>query len=869
MFFLLCAFLPDPRGLATGFKPVVKPKTAFFLFWILFFVVSHLWNFQTAPWNGDALFDESGNDLRYLKSNVIGHPYQAAWFHGIISRETLFHYYVWGFLKLFGFNILSYEAALFVIWLTAFVFTLLLVDLFFRSYVVTSITALVLNFLPFAFIYTFVGYRYPMTVALAVVSLYFLHAGFRNGSPFCLSLGGVAAGLCLASSIPGKQYVLALVIAAPLYAVFYWRSLKRTVTWSSVALIVYSFLAAATPILCYIIFNRESYTYYEGTYLHQFWNAVRGTPGPNDMRYYVTGLWKCFFAAKFWPRLLFPDFLPIPLPYYWVLVPGVVLAVWEKRYEVVLLATLPVVGVFVTGGAAVEQRLLLAIPFWIILMSFTFAALLKLRPWPGVQILFCAIAALILLDGLIPSVRYIYAKTKTPFEIGQYAQHQVAVSRFLKHVVAGQEHPGPPHLERDEFNRIKGIPDPSYDTFICQNDAYSIVHLFLHDYDADKILSFCADLPFSFVMTEQDVWNANKKAIASYAPGNKDLKLIWERDPKTERIIRVFQTLRELGTEDPISFSFGGRLRTFYVLTIPNKNIQQFQQGVSAFPATPEFTSMPQSSTNTFQGGKGSGRGQFDSPTGIAVDESGNVLVADTGNGRIEKFSPTGAFLSIIGTKGSGQGQLGQPNGIAIDRVGNIYVADAGNHRVLTLKPEGTFIAEWKGPELGFYGPRRIAIGPDDSIYVADQGHSRIVKFNPDGTVVTGWGSKGNGDGQFNDPTSLAVDPVTNKIYVADPINKRIQVFDSNGKFLNKWSVPEWGNPVGFEDLTVDSQGGRLYASSAHMDAVLIFDFNGTRIGALTPKPPDRLEGPSGLALSGRKLYVLNMYGNRVSVIDL
>ncbi len=873
MFFLLCAFLPDPRGLATGFKPVVKPKTAFFLFWILFFVVSHLWNFQTAPWNGDALFDESGNDLRYLKSNVIGHPYQAAWFHGIISRETLFHYYVWGFLKLFGFNILSYEAALFVIWLTAFVFTLLLVDLFFRSYVVTSITALVLNFLPFAFIYTFVGYRYPMTVALAVVSLYFLHAGFRNGSPFCLSLGGVAAGLCLASSIPGKQYVLALVIAAPLYAVFYWRSLKRTVTWSSVALIVYSFLAAATPILCYIIFNRESYTYYEGTYLHQFWNAVRGTPGPNDMRYYVTGLWKCFFAAKFWPRLLFPDFLPIPLPYYWVLVPGVVLAVWEKRYEVVLLATLPVVGVFVTGGAAVEQRLLLAIPFWIILMSFTFAALLKLRPWPGVQILFCAIAALILLDGLIPSVRYIYAKTKTPFEIGQYAQHQVAVSRFLKHVVAGQEHPGPPHLERDEFNRIKGIPDPSYDTFICQNDAYSIVHLFLHDYDADKILSFCADLPFSFVMTEQDVWNANKKAIASYAPGNKDLKLIWERDPKTERIIRVFQTLRELGTEDPIedpiSFSFGGRLRTFYVLTIPNKNIQQFQQGVSAFPATPEFTSMPQSATNTFQGGKGSGRGQFDSPTGIAVDGSGNVLVADTGNGRIEKFSPTGAFLSIIGTKGSGQGQLGQPNGIAIDRVGNIYVADAGNHRVLTLKPEGTFIAEWKGPELGFYGPRRIAIGPDDSIYVADQGHSRIVKFNPDGTVVTGWGSKGNGDGQFNDPTSLAVDPVTNKIYVADPINKRIQVFDSNGKFLNKWSVPEWGNPVGFEDLIVDSQGGRLYASSAHMDAVLIFDFNGTRIGALTPKPPDRLEGPSGLALSGRKLYVLNMYGNRVSVIDL
>jgi len=880
MFFLLCAFLPAPRGLATGFKSLIKPKTAFFLFWILFFVVSHLWNFRTAPWNGDALFDESGNDLWYLKSNVIGHPYQAACFHGIISRETLFHYYVWGFLKLFGFNILAYEAALFVIWLTAFVFTLLLVDLLFGSYIVTSVAALSFNFLPFAFIYTFVGYRYPMTVALAVVSLYFLHLGFRTTSRFYLSLGGIAAGLCLASSIPGKQYLLALVIAAPLYAVFYWRSLKRTVPWSSLPVIVYSFLAAATPILCYIIFNREAYTYYEGTYIHRFLDAVRGIPAPNDMRYYVTGLWNCFFAAHFWPRLLFPDFLPIPLPYYWLLLPGFVLALWQKRFEVVLLATLPVIGVFVSGGPAVEQRLLLAIPFWIILMSFTLAGLLKLRPWPGVQIVLGVLAASILLAGLVPSVRYIYAKTKSPFSTHHFAQHEVAVSRFLRHVVAGEEHPGPPHLERDEFNRLEGIPDPPYDTFICQGDAYSIIHLFLHDYDDGNILSFCSSLPFFFVMTEQEVWNANKKTILGYVPGNKDLKLIWERDPKTERIIRMFQSLRDLGTEHTISFSFGGRVRTFYVLNIGNKNIRQFQKGVSALPATPAegtsgapappLRSLPEGVTNMFEGGRGTGKGEFDSPSGIAVDASGNFLVADTNNERIEKFSPTGTFLSIIGTKGSGHGQLGEPNGIAIDRAGNIYVAEvAHNHRVQKLARDGTFIAEWKGPGLGFYGPRRIAIGPDDSIYVVDQGHARIVKFSPDGRVLAVWGSSGNGDGQFNDPTSLAVDPTTNKVYVADPINKRIQVFDSNGKFLSKWSVPEWGQPAGFEDLAIDSHRGRLYASSAHMNSVLTFDLNGTRIGSLTPKPPDKLEGPSDLALTDRKLYVLNMAGNRVSVIDL
>jgi DNA-binding beta-propeller fold protein YncE len=866
MLCLLAAFTASPRELAGRFKSLANPKAAFFLFWIVFFVVSHLWNFRTAPWNGDALFDESGWDLWYLKTYVIGHPYQPAWFHIVISRETLFHYYVWGFLKLFGFNILSYQAALFVIWLTTFVFTLVLVDLFFRSYIVTSVTALIFNFLPFAFIYTFAGYRYPMAVALAVVSLYFLHIGFRNSSPFCLSLGGIAAGLCLASSISGKQYLLGLAIAAPLYGLCYWRRLKQSVTWTSLAFIGYGFLAAAAPVLLYISFNRDAYTLYESSFLHDFRHAMQSAPFPVGIRPFIEQLRSCFFSV---PALRFfiPDTLPIPLPYYWFLVPGVVLAVWEKRFEIVLLATIPVFGAFI--AKAIENRLLLPIPFWMILMSFTVAWLLKLRPWPGVQIVVGAVAALILLDGLVPSVRYIYSKTKSPFSIRYYAQHEVAVSRFLRHVVAGEEHPGSPHLEHNEFNRIAGVPDAPYDTFVCQDDAYSIIHLFLRDYDDDKILSFCGGFPFFYVMTEQDVWNANKKAISTYVPTNKNLKLIWERAPKTERIIRVFQSLRDLGTEDSLSFSFGGRARTFYVLNIPSENIPQFQQRVSTFPATPGFSSLPESATNTFQGGKGIGRGQFDSPTGIAVDGTGNILVADTNNGRIEKFSATGAFLSILGTKGSGQGQFRAPNGIAVDGTGNIYVTDAGNHRVEKLASDGKFVAEWKGPEPGFYGPRRIAIGPDNSIYVVDQGHNRIAKFSPDGEVLAVWGSAGNGDGQFNDPTSVAVDPSTNKIYVADPINKRIQVFDENGKFLTKWSVPEWGPPVGFEDLAIDSPTGRLYASSTHLDAVLVFDLNGTRIGSLAPRPPDKLEGPSALALTDRKLYVLNMAGNRISPIDL
>ena len=583
MLFLLAAFTASPRELAGRFKSLANPKAAFFLFWILFFVVSHLWNFRTAPWNGDALFDESGWDLWYLKSYVIGHPYQPAWFHIVISRETLFHYYVWGFLKLFGFNILSYEAALFCLWLTTYVFTLLLVDLFFESYVVTSVTALVFSFLPFAFIYTFAGYRYPMAVALAVVSLYFLHVGFRNSSPFCLSLGGIAAGLCLASSISGKQYLLGLAVAAPLYALCYWRRLKQSGTWISLALVVYGFLAGAASILLYIVFNPKNYTYYESTFVGVFRHAMQSAPFPVGIRPFTKQLWDCFFTIPGF-RFFIPDVLPIPLPYYWFLVPGVVFAIWEKRFEIVLLATIPVVGAFI--AMVIENRLLLPIPFWMILMSFTVAWLLKLRPWPGVQIVVGAVAALILLDGLVPSVRYIYSKTTSPFSIHYYAQHDVAVSRFLRHVVAGQEHPGPPHLEHNEFNRIEGIPDAPYDTFVCQDDAYSIIHLFLRDYDDDKILSFCGGTPFT-VMTQQDVWSRNKKAIVDYVPGHKELKLIWENDPKTQRIIQRLRPLSDLATEASMSFSLGGTKTTFHVLSISSNNIRQFQERVRILPDFP------------------------------------------------------------------------------------------------------------------------------------------------------------------------------------------------------------------------------------------------------------------------------------------
>jgi DNA-binding beta-propeller fold protein YncE len=69
--------------------------------------------------------------------------------------------------------------------------------------------------------------------------------------------------------------------------------------------------------------------------------------------------------------------------------------------------------------------------------------------------------------------------------------------------------------------------------------------------------------------------------------------------------------------------------------------------------------------------------------------------------------------------------------------------------------------------------------------------------------------------------------------------------------------------------FSADPDRDRLYASSAHMNSILVIDLQGNRIGTLAPRPPDKLEGPLGLALAKDKLFVLNNGSARVCVIDL
>jgi tripartite motif-containing protein 71 len=202
-------------------------------------------------------------------------------------------------------------------------------------------------------------------------------------------------------------------------------------------------------------------------------------------------------------------------------------------------------------------------------------------------------------------------------------------------------------------------------------------------------------------------------------------------------------------------------------------------------------------------GSSGSGDGQFSNPSGIAIDSSGNVYVADSNNDRVQKFDNNG---KLIKKWGSGDRQSIYPSGIAIDSSGKVYVTDDYIGRVQKFDSNGFFIKKWGSSGSGdgqFSNPHGIAIDSSGNVYVADSGNKRIQKFNSDGNIIITWGIAGKVSGQFLNPINIAADSFGH-LYVVDEGNNRIEVFalmTQNSSILgnhgeNKTSL----QPVGISD---------------------------------------------------------------------
>ena len=86
-------------------------------------------------------------------------------------------------------------------------------------------------------------------------------------------------------------------------------------------------------------------------------------------------------------------------------------------------------------------------------------------------------------------------------------------------------------------------------------------------------------------------------------------------------------------------------------------------------------------------GSKGTGDGQLEGPTGLYIDSSGNIWVADSGNNRVQKFDSSGRYITKFGAQGSGKGQFDNPCAIVVDPSGNVYVCDGANSRVQKWVP--------------------------------------------------------------------------------------------------------------------------------------------------------------------------------------
>jgi hypothetical protein len=317
--------------------------------------------------------------------------------------------------------------------------------------------------------------------------------------------------------------------------------------------------------------------------------------------------------------------------------------------------------------------------------------------------------------------------------------------------------------------------------------------------------------------------------------------------------------------------------------------------------------------------------------SGVSVDAKGNVYIADTSNFRIRKISPSGKITTIAGwapptgEKGfAGDGgpaksaRLEQVQDVAVDRKGNIFLADFGNNRVRKISPSGIITTmagtgQCRPSESGDGGPATsanlcfpvaLAVDAKGNVYVAEYGGSgthRVRKIGPDGTITTiaGTGERGfSGDGgpatsaRLNLPGGLAVD-ARGSVYIMDTWNTRVRKVSPDGTITTiagngKPGFSGDGGPATSAQLlgggyhhgvAVDRQGNVYIADAANYRVRKVTPAGkiSTIAGAGLPdrtRPPNfsgdggpatsaRLWGPWGVAVDPRgNVYIADFGGN-------
>ena len=193
---------------------------------------------------------------------------------------------------------------------------------------------------------------------------------------------------------------------------------------------------------------------------------------------------------------------------------------------------------------------------------------------------------------------------------------------------------------------------------------------------------------------------------------------------------------------------------------------------------------------------------EFKEVVAAAADSQGHVYVFNRGPMPIMTFDRNGHFLG-----GFEVGDFTRPHGITVGTNDTIYCVDDCDHTVkvfssdgqlqLTLGSSGVYshtgaqsidyrTIEQSGPPFNY--PTNLAVAPSGELFITDgYGNARVHRFSAGGELLGSWGEPGDGPGQFQVPHGIAVDS-GGLVYVADRENSRIQRFDLDGKYVDKWT---------------------------------------------------------------------------------
>jgi len=267
-------------------------------------------------------------------------------------------------------------------------------------------------------------------------------------------------------------------------------------------------------------------------------------------------------------------------------------------------------------------------------------------------------------------------------------------------------------------------------------------------------------------------------------------------------------------------------------------------------------------------GTRGTGLGQFNKPRSVAVDSQDHLFVVDM-TGRVQKFSPDGRFLVSWQMP---QTDKGKPKGMCRDQKGHIVVLEPHYSHVNHFSTDGKLVEQWgrhgtNAGQLAF--PRSVAVDSKGNLFVSEYGLTeRVQSFSAEGrTLLTSIGHEGKGDGQFMRAEGLGMDRA-DRLYVADSCNHRVQIFSSDGKWLQTYGragrgTGELSYPY---DVRVDDTGHQ-YVCEFGNSRIQIFDAHGRSVEILggVGTEPGKFNNPWSVALDSRgNLYVADAGNHRV-----